>query len=68
MNLKVYSSFEQIDRDLEILQLEKKIDYEKMKLDLTDVKESLSPSHIASNAWDNLSHNVLSFTHKLLGN
>lgn len=68
MSLKIYNSFDEIETDLEILDLERKIAFEKMKIDLGDVKNSLSPVTIASNAWQNVTHSALSFTHKLLGN
>ncbi len=67
MSHKIYSSFEEIDRDLEILELERKIDFEKMKLDVNDVKQSLSPSHIANKAWHGVADPVINFAQKLLG-
>ena len=65
---KSYSSFEQINSELEILELERKIDLEKMKLDIADVKQSLSPSHIVSKAWHNVTDGAIHFAQKLLGN
>jgi hypothetical protein len=64
----IYTDFEQIDRDLQILKLERKIDFEKMKLDIADVKNSLSPTTIAKKAWHNVTDSVLHFAQNLLGN
>jgi len=68
MSLKTYSSFSEIDRDLQILELERKIAFEKMKLDITDVKQSLSPSHIVSKAWHNVTDGAIHLAQKLIGN
>ncbi len=65
--MKVYTDFEQIDRDLQILKLERKIDFEKMKLDVADVKRSLSPTHLVSKAWSSATDSVLRTAQKLLG-
>ena len=65
---KIYSSFSDINRDLQILELEKKIAFEKMKIDIEDVKRSISPSHIVSKAWHNVSDGAIHMAQKLLGN
>ena len=44
METKRYSSYAEIDRDLEILKLEKEIYYRKMKLSFDKTKDSLMPS------------------------
>ncbi len=69
MSLKVYNSFDQIDRDLQILELERKIDYEKMKLNINDVKKSLTPLGMVSNAVGSIAKNalILKITNKLIG-
>jgi len=69
MSLKIYNSFEQIDRDLQILELEKKIDFEKMKIDINDVKKSFSPIAVAGNALGSIAKNavILKITNKLIG-
>ena len=41
--MRVYSSFEEIDKDLQILKLQTEIDKEEIKLSLDQAKESLSP-------------------------
>ncbi len=69
MSLKVYNNFDQIDRDLQILDLERKIEYEKMKLDVDDVKKSFSPIGIVTNAVGSIAKNamILKLTNKLIG-
>ena len=44
MAAKKYTSYAEIDHDLEILKVEKEIHYRKMKLSLDKTKESLMPS------------------------
>ena len=44
MEAKKYSSYAEIDRDLEILKLEKEIHYQKMKLSFDKTKESIIPT------------------------
>ena len=44
MEQKKYSSYADIDRDLEILKLEKEIHYQKLLLSVKKTKESLSKS------------------------
>jgi hypothetical protein len=63
----IYTDFEQIDRDLQILKLERKIDFEKMKLDIADLKNSLSPTTIAKKVWHDVTDGLLNFAQKLLG-
>lgn len=41
--MRVYSSFEEIDKDLKILKLQTEIDKEEIKLSVDQTKESLSP-------------------------
>jgi hypothetical protein len=43
MEAKKYSSYAEIDRDLEILKLEKEIQYQKLNLCLQKTKESFTP-------------------------
>jgi hypothetical protein len=43
MDPKRYSSYADIDRDLEILKLEKEIQYQKLLKTLGETKENLSP-------------------------
>lgn len=49
MATKKYSSYAQIDDDLEILKLEKEIHYQKMILSLQKTKEILTPNAIVGN-------------------
>ena len=44
MENKKYSSYAEIERDLEILKLEKEINYQKMLLNIDKTKESILPS------------------------
>jgi hypothetical protein len=39
----VYSSYKEIDRDLEILKLQKEIDYQKLTLSVENIIDGLSP-------------------------
>ncbi|HEU0125365.1 MAG TPA: DUF6327 family protein, partial [Flavobacterium sp.] len=41
MEKKKYSSYAEIDKDLEILKLEKDINYQKLKLSFQKTKESI---------------------------
>ncbi|WP_242446525.1 DUF6327 family protein [Nonlabens agnitus] len=69
MSLKIYDNFEQIDRDLQILELERKIEFEKMKMDIEDVKRSFSPITMVTNALGSIGKNalILKLTNKLIG-
>lgn len=46
MEKKKYSSYAQIDRDLEILKLEKEIHYQRLLQSVDNTKESLDPSNM----------------------
>lgn len=46
MEAKKYSSFEEIERDMKILQLQREIDEEKLKLAFQSTKEELNPINI----------------------
>jgi hypothetical protein len=48
MAIKKYSSYAEIDSELEILKLEKEIHYRKMMQSVQKTKESLTPSGIVS--------------------
>lgn len=48
MKKKKYSSYAEIDRDLEILKLEKDINYQKLVLSFQKTKESITPQNIVS--------------------
>lgn len=49
---KKYSSYAQIDSELEILKVEKEISYQKLVLSVQKTKESFSVLNIASNVLD----------------
>ena len=46
MNTKVYTTFDEINRELEILKVEKDLAYARFKKDLNQTKESLEPGNI----------------------
>lgn len=46
MEKKKYASYAQIDRDLEILKIEKDIEYQKLLLGIQQTKESFTPQNI----------------------
>ena len=48
METKKYSSYAQIDRELEILKTEKEISYQKLIFGVKKTKESFSPQNIVS--------------------
>jgi len=48
MEKKKYSSYAEIDRDLEILKLEKEINYQKLVLSFQKTKESITPQNIVN--------------------
>ncbi len=52
--MKVYSNFEEIDLELEILKLESEIEREKLKKSFFYLKQSVSPMQIASSVVGNI--------------
>ncbi|MCI9846098.1 DUF6327 family protein [Flavobacterium pectinovorum] len=48
MEKKKYSSYAEIDRDLEILKLEKEINYQKLVLSFQKTKEGITPQKIVN--------------------
>lgn len=46
MERKKYSSYAEIDRDLEILKIEKEIYYQKLSQSFDNTKDSLNPSNM----------------------
>jgi hypothetical protein len=48
METKKYSSFSEIERDLEILKLEKEINYQKLHLSIQKTKDGLTPKNIVT--------------------
>lgn len=59
--MKQYSSYEEIDRDLEILKLQTDIDKEEMKLSLAKTKSAVSPMSIAGNMIGSIVQKALIF-------
>lgn len=49
MGTTKYSSYAQIDRELEILKIEKEISYQKIVLGYYKTKESITPHHLLNN-------------------
>lgn len=47
MKKKIYSSYDEIDRDMEILNLERKLHYYKVKQSIEDLKEHLTLPNLA---------------------
>ena len=52
MEKKIYSSFEQIEADLEILDIEKQINYQKIVLGVNRTKQQFRPKGISKNVFD----------------
>ncbi|RUT70614.1 hypothetical protein D0817_09060 [Flavobacterium cupreum] len=48
METKKYASYAEIERDLEILKLEKEINYQKLVLNFQRTKESVTPQYIVN--------------------
>ncbi len=59
METKKYSSYAEIDRDLEILKLEKEISYQKLVLSIQKTKDSITPENIVRGFFDSYK-NILS--------
>lgn len=54
METKVYTSYAEIDRDLEILKLQKEIDHQKLALSVEKTIDSLTPSSLMQNVLGNV--------------
>jgi len=52
MKPKKYSTYAEIDRDLEILKLEKEIQYQKLVLGIQKTRESFTPQGIVRSLFD----------------
>ena len=48
MNNRIYTSFEEVDKDLEVLSLRRQIAQEEIKGDLIDIKSRFEPPEILS--------------------
>ncbi|MGY5845962.1 DUF6327 family protein [Salegentibacter sp. HM20] len=67
--MKVYSSFEEVDRDLEILKLQTQIDREEMKLKMAQTKSALSPISIMGSMLGSIAEKaiILKAVSKIIG-
>jgi len=54
METKVYTSYAEIDRDLEILKLQKEIDHQKLALSVEKTIDSLTPGTLMQNVLGNV--------------
>ena len=57
--MREYKSFKEIDRDLQLLKLQKEIDKEKILLNYNQTKESLSPKRLLKSAVGSIFKNAL---------
>lgn len=57
--MKEYSSFKEIDRDLEILKLQTQIDREEIKLYYSKTKENLNPISLLGSVFGTIAKKVL---------
>ena len=54
METKVYTSYAEIDRDLEILKLQKEIDHQKLALSVEKTIDNLTPGSLMQNVLGNV--------------
>lgn len=66
METKKYSSYSQIDRELEILKIEKEISYQKLILGVRKTKDSLNPQNIVGRFLDRVKAGLGGYSGKLL--
>lgn len=57
--MREYNNFEEIERDLKLLKLQKEIDKEKVLLSYNMTKESLAPKRIIKSAAGSIFKNAL---------
>lgn len=57
--MREYKNYEEIDRDLKLLKLQKEIDKERVLLSYNQTKESLSPKRILKSAAGSIFKNAL---------
>ncbi|SDR92127.1 DUF6327 family protein [Christiangramia echinicola] len=67
--MRIYSSFEEIDKDLKILKLQTEIDKEEIKLSIDQTKQSLSPVSLAGSIIGSIMQKalVLKAVSKIIG-
>lgn len=66
MNTKSYSSYAEIDRDLEILKLERQIHREKLKLGIENAKENLKIGNVLEGYLEFSSEQKTSSMHSIV--
>ena len=59
MKNKIYTSFEEVDKDLKVLNLRRKIAQEEIKRDLLDIKSHFEPPEILSFLRDGILKKLL---------
>lgn len=59
MKNKIYASFEEVDKDLKVLNLRRKIAQEEIKGDLLDIKSHFEPPEILSFLRDGILKKLL---------
>lgn len=57
--MREYKNFEQIERDLQLLKLQKEIDKERVILSYNQTKESLAPKRVLKSAAGSIFKNAL---------
>ncbi|MAN58283.1 MAG: hypothetical protein CMC08_00425 [Flavobacteriaceae bacterium] len=67
--MRIYTNFEEIDRDLRFLRLQSQINKEEVKLTLSETKESLSPIAMVTSLMGAIAKKalILKAVDKLLG-
>lgn len=59
MKNRIYTSFEEVDRDLKVLQLRRQIAQEEIKGDLADIKKHFEPPEILTFLRDGILKKLL---------
>ena len=60
--MREYKNFKEIERDLQLLKLQKEIDKEKVLLSFNETKESLSPKQVLKDVGNSILRNP--YVHK----
>ncbi len=66
MEAKKYSSYAEIEKDLEILKLQKDINYQKLVLSFQKTKESITPQNIVGGVFSSFKEYVSTYYPKIL--
>ena len=61
METIVYSSYSEIERDLEILKLQKEIDYQKLTLSVENIIDGLTPHSMIQNILGSFSSTITKY-------